>query len=213
MGFATVLTLSNSAIAEASPSATQVGALELGMTWENLRKVMRVPDAAGMLSAILATPRNELRKKAWGVDSASLVSAGAVIYLRPNKDVCAKLVKRQLRGVKACLLTFGQSTANTPYRLVDLSVVAGGGLSAFVDAKKRYSADLGDAATSTNQSAHWNAQVFNNRVRVYLYDHRPGFRVNLNLRDAYAGAISHGRRLSRMRKGAYMVGGYAPPPR
>ncbi|MGK0360426.1 MAG: hypothetical protein ACI9U2_002739 [Bradymonadia bacterium] len=61
------------------------------------------------------------------------------------------------------------------------------------------------------QSVTWGVQVMNNRIRIYLNQHSPGFRLNLSLRDAYSGAISHGRQLSRIHHSQTAVNRYSPP--
>lgn len=221
LGFVTALTLSTSAIAGAPLSATQVGSLELGMTWDALRGAMRLPTAPAFRQAII-DKHNNLRQTNRGIAHATLVSAGAIIYLRPTPRMCNRLVRKSISGVTDCLLTFGKSNATAHYRLVDISVTAGKARGAFKTAVERFTKVFGQPANSrrmqqpvsapiTAHSVVWGVQVMNNRIRIYLNQHSRGHRLNLSLRDAYAGAISHGRQISRMRRAHNVVGGYAKP--
>lgn len=221
LGFVTVLTLSNSAIAGAPLSTTQVGTLKLGMSWNDFRGSMRLPAATSFRTQIF-DKKNRLRQPSRGIALANMVSAGAIIYLRPTLRTCGRLVGKAVSGVTECLLTFGKSNAKAPYHLVDISVTAAKARGTFQDAVQNFAGIFGQPAGNqrmhqprsapiTAQSVTWGVQVMNDRIRIYLNQHSPGFRLNLSLRDAYAGAISHGRQLSRIHRGNNIVNGYAPP--
>lgn len=209
VGFVTALTLSSTALAGTPLSATQVGGLELGMTWDTLRGPMRLPTAEAFGQAIVKK-KNNLSQPSRGILSARMVSAGAIIYLRPTPRTCNRLVRKAVSGATDCLLTFGKSNATAPYRLIDISVTAKA-KAGFASTVERLSGIFGVPAGSRQMhqpqaspilatTVVWGVQVMNNRVRIYLNQHSPGFRLNLSLRDAYDGAISHGRQLSRMRR-------------
>ncbi|MGK0358246.1 MAG: hypothetical protein ACI9U2_000529, partial [Bradymonadia bacterium] len=202
LGFVTALTLSSTAVAGTPLSTTQVGTLKLGMTWSDFRGSMRMPTAASLRTEIFET-KNSLRQPSRGIALASTVSAGAIIYLRPTPSACGRLVGDAVTGVTNCLLTFGKSNASAPYHLVDISVTAGKARGTFEDAVQNFATIFGQPAGNQRmqqprsapiaaQSVTWGVQVMNNRIRIYLNQHSPGFRLNLSLRDAYSGAISHG---------------------
>jgi hypothetical protein len=189
------------------------------MSFDAFKKATGVPAQKTILRGIQAAPTREYRSARRGVERAYLVASGAVLFVGLHHSRCRRHLKRAVRSANACGFWFTKSSAQSGYRLFEVSVLYNrpeGLTFNELTAKyfERYKTASKDRTVRQPASApparaiRWDFQVGNSRYSAYFHGRANGtdtYRFGLSAKDMYEGGSRFGRRLSRMRVSSFVL--------
>lgn len=194
-----------------SPVFKKLGPFELHMEARSWSRIVGTASVETIQRAVGASPTGTLRGK-HGVERASQMAAGAIVFVALGHKRCARHLQRVARKDGACVFVFSKVGHDDPYRLFEISVEydlpSNASFEQMLDKyKQKYGRPTFDkqvrqpVTAPPGRSLVWKLRAHNTNLMLHLNQRGSAqvpYRFSLTASEPYQGGTRYGRRVRRM---------------